>query len=144
MAQHDHWHPRWHQEQHSTSWDRVKEAFRRDWQQTEHDFHVGGHELNQKASDTFKQASGTEAIPSINQANPPKVIGDLSGEWESVEPPLEYGYAARLQYGAKSWDSDLEQDLRSEWESPANALAKTKRWDDVKGYVRRGYDYSKS
>jgi hypothetical protein len=144
MAQHDHWHPRWHQEKNSTSWDRVKEAFRRDWQQTEHHLHMGGHELNQKASDTLKQATGKEPIPSINQANPPKVIGELTGEWERVEPPFEYGYSAREHYGAKTWDTELELDLRSEWESPANPLAKTRHWDEVKRYVRRGYDYSKS
>ena len=138
------WHPTWHKEEHAMSWDRVKEALRRDWQQTEHDLHLGGHELNQRAGDTFKQATGKESIPSINNANPPKVIGDLSGEWERVEPNVEYGYAARQRYSAKPWDAEVERDLRTEWESPTNDETKTRKWDDVKGYVRRGYDYSKS
>jgi hypothetical protein len=141
MNQHNHWHPKWHKDEYSSSWDRVKEAVRRDWQQTEHDLHMGGHELNQKASDTFKQAVGKAPVPSINQPNPPKVIGDLTGEWEHVEHPLEYGYAARQQFSDRSWDNNLESELRDEWESPGNAEAKTRRWDEVRSYVRRGYDY---
>jgi hypothetical protein len=141
MNPNNHWHPTWHKDAHTTSWERVKEAIRRDWQQTEHDLHLGGHELNQGVKDTFKQAAGKEAIPSINQANPPKVIGDLSGEWEHVETPLEYGYAARQQFAAKKWDDELEKNLRTEWESPTNAEATSRKWDDIKTYVRRGYDY---
>ena len=143
MAQHDQWHPTWYKDEHATNWDRVKEAVRRDWQQTKHDLHMGGHELNQQATDTVKQGAGKEAIPSINQANPPKVIGDLSGEWEQVEAPMEYGYVARHQFGAahKQWNADLERDLRSEWESPKNTHGATRKWDDVKPYVQRGYDY---
>jgi len=137
------WHPTWYKDEHATKWDRVKEAVRRDWQQTKHDLHMGGHELNQQAKDTMKQASGSEAIPSINDANPPKVIGDLSGEWERVEQPLEYGFAARNQFGAahKTWDDDLERDLRTEWESPKNTAGAAQRWDDVRPIVRHGYDY---
>jgi hypothetical protein len=142
MSQHQHWHPTWHRDEHSTNWDRVKEAIRRDWQQTKHDLHLGGHELNQQATDTMKQAVGKEAIPSINDANPPKVIGDLSGEWEKVEPSFEYGYSARYQFGAAhaQWNQELETDLRKEWES-SRASTKRDSWDEVKPYVRRGYDY---
>lgn len=143
MAQHNHWHPSWHKDEHASKWDLVKEAVRRDWQQTKHDLHMGGHELNQNVGDTVKQASGKEAVPSINRPNPPKVIGDLSGEWEQVEQPVEYGYSARNQFGSQhaSWDEELEQDLRREWESPKNAAAKTRKWDEVKPYIRHGYDY---
>jgi hypothetical protein len=143
MQQHNHWHPTWFKDEHATKWDRVKEAVRRDWQQTKHDLHAGGHELNQQAKDTMKQASGKESIPSINRANPPKVIGDLSGEWEHVEQPFEYGFAARSQFGAThaQWDTDLEKDLRTEWESPKNTAAKTRKWEDVKLLIRHGYDY---
>ncbi len=143
MEQHNHWHPTWQKPEHTMSWDRVKEAFRRDWQQTEHDFHMGGHELNQKAGDTFKQATGKDDIPNINDANPPRVIGELTGEWERVEPKLEYGYAARQQFGARPWDEGIETDLKTAWESETNKQAKTDTWDSVKHYVRRGYDYDK-
>ena len=143
MAQHTHWHPSWWKDEHTQNWDRIKEAIRRDWQQTRHDLHMGGHELNQKASDTMKQATGKETIPSINDPNPPKVIGELTGEWEIVEQPMEYGFAARSQFGAKyrTWGPELERDLRTEWEKPENPEAKAHRWDEVRTYVRRGYDY---
>ena len=143
MDQHNHWHPTWHKAEHTSGWERVKEAVRRDWQQTKHDLHMGGHELNQKIDDTMKQASGKENIPSINNANPPKVVGDLNGDWERVEQPLEYGYAARQQFGSKynGWNEELETGLRTEWESPTNKAASTRKWDEVKPLVRRGYDY---
>ena len=97
MSHHEHhWHPTWYRPEHATNWDRVKEALRRDWQQTRHDdLHVGGHELNQQATDTVKQATGKETIPSINDANPPKVIGALTGEWEAVETPTGIWVFAR-------------------------------------------------
>ena len=143
MAQHNHWHPSWFKDEHASKWEMVKEAVRRDWQQTKHDLHMGGHELNQQAKDTVKQVAGKEAIPSINRPNPPKVIGDLSGEWEKVEQPVEYGYAARSQFGSQhaQWDEELEKDLRREWESPKNTPGANRRWEDVKPLVRHGYDY---
>jgi hypothetical protein len=139
----NHWHPSWYKPEHESAWDRIREAVRRDWMQTKHDLHMGGHELNQKGSDTYKQAAGKETIPDINQANPPKVIGDLDGEWERVEPQIEYGYAARRQFGSKyaQWNSDLEQNLRGEWERDVRARGDDRRWDDVSPMVRRGYDY---
>jgi hypothetical protein len=144
MNQHNDWHPTWYKPEYESSWERVKEAVRRDWQQTKHDLHMGGHELNQAVGDTMKQARGKEAVPSINAANPPKVIGELSGDWERVEQPIRYGYAARREFGARhaEWDDDLERELRSQWESPASRGAHVdSAWDDVKPHVRRGYDY---
>ncbi len=120
MNHNDHWHPTWYKPEYGVHWDRVKEAIRRDWQQTKQDLHMkGGHELSQKGTDTIKQAVGKEDIPSINDPNPQKIIGDLSGEWERAEGPMEYGYAARRQFGTehKEWDANLDSDLRKEWES---------------------------
>jgi hypothetical protein len=132
------WQPAWHTDQHVTAWDRVKEAMRRDWEQTKKDLHLkGGHELNQGVGDTVKQAQGKEAIPDNDKANPPKVIGD----WNDVELPVEYGYSARSQYGAKhtGWSRELETTLKDEWET---GKAKTGRaWDDVRDHVKRGYEY---
>ncbi|WP_434387797.1 hypothetical protein [Melittangium boletus] len=43
---------------------KVKEALKRDWEQTKHDFNKKkGTELNQDAGDTLKQAAGKEPIP---------------------------------------------------------------------------------
>ena len=51
---------------------------------------------------------------------------------------MAYGYAAGYQYGAASiWDERLEADLRREWEA---GHPKTSAWEDVKAFVRRGYN----
>jgi hypothetical protein len=146
MADHHHWHPTWYKPEHATGWDAIKEAVRRDWQQTKHDLHLaGGHELNQKGSDTLKQAIGKESIPSINDANPPKILGELDREWARIEPSLEYGYAARRSFGEKhaQWNAELENNLRAEWESAGQTSRDRDAWDDVLPYVRHGYDYKR-
>jgi hypothetical protein len=132
------WQPPWWNDQHANSWERVKEAMRRDWEQTKQDLHVkGGHELNQNVGDTVKQAAGKEAIPPADKANPPKVIG----EWNDVELPYQYGFGARDKYGSQhtAWSRELEDTLRKEWDTGRDLTHKD--WDDVKGYVRRGYEY---
>ena len=130
------WQPSWWNEHHASAWERVKEAMRRDWEQTRHDVSMkGGHELNQGIGDTVKQATGSERIPSDDRPNPPKVVGD----WNDVELPLEYGFAAREQYDQYSaWSSELEGTLRTEWET---GRAKTGRdWRDVREHVKRGFE----
>jgi len=132
------WQPPWFTDQHASAWERVREAMRRDWEQTKQDLHVkGGHELNQKIDDTVKQAAGKEPIPAIDRANPPKVVGN----WDDVELPTEYGYSARARYGEthESWNADLESTLQNEWESGRAATGRD--WRDVKDHVRRGYEY---
>jgi hypothetical protein len=139
MAQ-SNWHPTWYKPEHASAWDRVKEAFRRDWQQTKHDLHAGGHELNQSVADTVKQAQGKEAIPVIDKANPPKVIGDA--DWDQVDVPANYGYAARTQYGQQhtAWTTELESTLKTEWEKGDRDVKSG--WENVRDHVRRGYEYN--
>lgn len=128
------WKPTWWKEEtHASGWDRVREALRRDWQQTRHDLHAGGHELNQGVKDTVKQMSGKQPLPPIDQANPPKVIGSF----DDAELPLEYGYGARREF-AEDRFSLVEPQLRSEWERTNHATSR--RWDDVREYVRRGFE----
>jgi hypothetical protein len=145
--EHTHWHPKWWKEEHTSGWERVREAVRRDWQQTRHDLHLGGHELNQKLGDTVKQAEGKDPVPDINQANPPRVVGKLDGEWERVEPPMEYGFAARRQFGAThpEWNDDIDRKLEAEWQKqpPSKSPVET-TWNEVRVYVRRGYEHLKS
>lgn len=63
--------PAWWSEKHTSGWDRVKEAFRRDWEQTKADFSSSsGEELNQDVGDTLKQAVGAEPIPPSGVKNP--------------------------------------------------------------------------
>jgi hypothetical protein len=123
--------PEWYTPADASAWDRVKEALRRDWNQTKHDVHAGGHELNQKLGDTVAQARGQEALPRIDAPNPPKVIGS----WEDAEVAIDFGYACRTHYGDEypKWSHGLESRLKSDWKGERS-------WDSVKLYVRHGYE----
>jgi hypothetical protein len=130
------WQPKWWtQDKHGNTWERVKEAMKRDWDQTKNDFKAGGRDLDQDVDDTVKQAAGKEAIPPRNQPN---------AEWSDVEEPIRYGWGARQQYGSQyaDWDDQLESTLRREWEETKHASGRG--WNDVKDHVRRGYDRARS
>ncbi len=59
--------PKWWTERHSSAWERVKDAFRRDWMQTKSDFSVGdAQDLNQHVGDTLVQAAGTAPMPAAD------------------------------------------------------------------------------
>ena len=48
----------------------VKDALKRDWEQTKHDFSKSkGRELHQDVGDTVKQAAGKEPIPPLDSPN---------------------------------------------------------------------------
>src|SRR5512141_463122 len=99
------WHPKWwNEEQHGTAWSRVKDALKRDWEQTKSDVHAGGKDIGQDVGDTVKQATGKEPIPAGGKRN-----------WDDAELPLAYGYGARQQYGTdhKQWNDRLESMLKT-------------------------------
>lgn len=123
--------PSWWTLQDSSRWDRVREALHRDWDQTKHDLHAGGHELNQKLTDTVEQAAGKKPMPPIDKANPPKVIG----QWEDAETAIGYGYAARDHFGDQhpEWNDDLERRLAADWNTE-------RPWSEIVRYVRHGYE----
>ncbi len=129
--------PKWWTEKHGTQWENLKDAMKRDWEQTKKDLHLGGKELNQNVGDTLKQAAGSEAIP---PANSPSIKTGTDLNWDDAEQPLRYGVGARHQYGAQhaTWNEGLETKLKSDWEA-AEGGAKHK-WDEVKNVVRHGYD----
>jgi hypothetical protein len=131
--------PHWYNAESMSTWDRVKEALRRDWEQTKQDLGLsGGHELNQDVADTVKQATNAEPIPADDRLNPPKVIGT----WDAAEYPIGYGYTARRTFGKEhpTWNEGLEQRLRADWE--AHKKNPEHGWGQVKGLIRYGYDYS--
>ena len=135
--------PKWWNQDHDSAWDRVKDAMKRDWEQTKSDFHAGGRDLDQDVNDTVKQAAGKDAIPPRTQANAPGgTPRDDTAGWDDIESPMRYGVGAREQYGAREWDDKLESTLKSEWEETKDASQR--KWNDVKGYVRRGYERAKS
>ena len=56
--------PQWWTDKHTSTWDRVKEALRRDWEQTKADLSSSdAADLNQNIGDTVKQAAGTQPLP---------------------------------------------------------------------------------
>jgi hypothetical protein len=129
--------PNWWTDQHATGWERIREAVRRDWEQTKHDVsQKSGHQLNQDVGDTVKQAIGKESIPGNTAPNPPRIIGD----WEDIEQPISFGYAASQVYGSQhpKWDSEVEGLLKRDWEmthAPAD-----QNWGDAKHWIRQGYE----
>ena len=131
--------PMWYSGESMTAWERVKEALRRDWEQTKHDFGMsGGHELNQTLVDTLDQATKNQPIPAADRPVPPAVIG----AWDEAEYPIGYGYVARRAVGAgyPTWNEGIELRLRADWEErmkkPEHA------WDKVQGLIRYGYEYT--
>jgi hypothetical protein len=49
---------------------KVKDALKRDWEQTKHDFSKkSGEDLDQDVGDTLKQAAGKEPIPPLGAPN---------------------------------------------------------------------------
>ncbi|MGZ3416288.1 MAG: hypothetical protein ACXWUG_18425 [Polyangiales bacterium] len=135
LAKNSGWKPKWwNEETHGSAWERVREALRRDWQQTKHDLHMsGGHELNQTVKDTVKQIAGKEEIRG-DLPNPPKVIGSF----DDVELPIGYGHGAQKQYPNERF-SDVEGRLRADWDRNKTG----KDWIEVREYVRRGYEYDR-
>ena len=127
--------PSWWNDNATSSWDRAKEALRRDWEQTKRDLTGDkGRDLNQDAGDTLKQAAGKEAIPPRNVPNPPD-------GWDRDEPAIRYGYGA-ANYGYKDhsdWNDGLESKMKTEW----NDLKSGRTWDEVKGTVKRGWESAK-
>lgn len=139
------WHPKWWNETtHGDAWTRVKDALKRDWEQTKADVSSGGKELNQGVGDTIKQAAGSEAIPPGNQPNTNINTNktDKPRSWDDVQAPIAYGFGARQQYGKdyNTWNEGLETKLKSEWEQGREATRQG--WDDVKGFVKRGFEHT--
>src|SRR5947207_3034679 len=99
--------PKWWSEKHGTAWERVKEALRRDWEQTKADVSSKGEELDQDVGDTVKQAAGKEYIPPAGVANPPD-MKDMKkaakkADWTEVEDSYRYGVGAHEQYPDAKW-----------------------------------------
>ena len=118
----------WWSKDNDSAWDNVKGAFRRDWDQTKHDFGGNPPDLKQDVPDTVKQAVGKKIIPPLNQPN-----------FEEHEPAFRFGYGARQHYGKDfpTWDNRLERTLQKEW-SPSGD---EDNWNRYSKSVRRGYEF---
>lgn len=118
-----HWRANWWAPEHTSAWDRVKTAFRRDWEQTK--ARVGASTPppgGQDAGDTMAQITGRqEVLPVTN--------------FEADEPAFRYGYGAAQHYRDREWGPGIESELRSNYGGI---------WDDsTRDHVRAGWLYAR-
>lgn len=120
--------PRWWTKENDSGWERVKAAFKRDWDQTKHDFGANRPDTSQNVGNTVKQASGKEPIPARGQPT-----------YEETEDAYRFGYGARAHYGRQyaNWDNRLEMQLEQDWRETYN----DRDWARYRALIRRGWDY---
>ncbi len=119
-----------------TNWERVKEALRRDWEQTKFDLSLpGGHQLNQSIDDTIEQARGAMPLPEAGAPNPPRVVAT----WDDAERAIRFGFEAARRHGAlhPEWGATVEAIAAREWV----ATGDPREWSDVRSFVQHGYAY---
>ena len=90
----------WQTAEHDSAWDRVKNAFRNDWEQTKSDFgSKTARDMDQDVDDTVKQAAGSR------------------NAFENQEQAFRFGYAARRTFGKDypSWTDALNRRLKGDY-----------------------------
>ena len=120
--------PKWWNQEHESKWGRVKAAFKRDWDQTKHDFGGNEPDTDQDVDDTVKQMSGKQPIPPRGMPT-----------FEEREDAYRFGYGARGQYGRQyaMWDDQLERQLQTDWSETYN----DRQWNQYRSDIRRGWEY---
>jgi hypothetical protein len=119
--------PDWWNSNHTSAWERVKAAFKRDWDQTKHDFGGDTPDTDQDVPDTIAQAAGKQPIPPRG-----------TPVFEDEEPAYRFGYGARSHYGDRysAWDDRVEAELEREWTRSNHG-----DWPRYRNAVRRGWEY---
>ena len=120
--------PKWWNSEHESRWERVKAAFKRDWDQTKHDLGARKPDTDQDVDDTVKQAAGKQPIPPRGQPT-----------YEQTEDAYRFGYGARGQYQKRypTWDDRLETQLKRDWSDTYT----DREWVEYRTAVRQGWDY---
>ena len=109
--------PEWYRNEHDSAWERVKAAFKNDWEQTKHDFgSKSARDLDQDVDDTVKQAAGSDDA------------------FENHEQAFRFGYAAQQHYRKDhpTWNDDLDRQLRTDYGAD---------YDRDRQHIRRAYEY---
>ncbi len=109
--------PAWYTDEHDSTWDRVKAAFKNDWEQTKNDFgSKSARDLDQDVDDTVKQAAGSDDA------------------FENREQAFRFGHAAQRQYRSQypTWNNDLETRLRQDYGDG---------YDRDRPFIRHAYEY---
>src|SRR5262249_10566156 len=119
---------KWWTQDHESRWDRVKAAFKRDWDQTKHDLGGAEPDTDQDVDDTVKQAAGKQLIPPRGTPT-----------YEETEDAYRFGYGARAQYGKRyaTWDNQLESQLQRDW----SETYAPREWAQYRNDIRLGWDY---
>lgn len=118
----------------SQTWENVKAALKRDWDQTKYDFGAKfGQDLGQGVGNTVAQASGNESIPARHTAN-------IEQGWTD-ETAVRYGYSAAQSPDYRDqheWNAAVEGQLKRGWE----AMNADRPWAEVRVAVRYGWTRS--
>jgi hypothetical protein len=124
-------------DEHRGTWERVKAAVRRDWEQTKRDLSGGarGRDLDQGAMDTLRQMFGTQPVPP--EGEPTGV--DLDIDWEGAEPATRFGYTEADKYPS-DWNRDVEERLASDWKGTHPDL----EWHAARPHVFIGWRYRRT
>jgi hypothetical protein len=134
--------PNWWNERHDTAWDRTKAAFQRDWEQTKADLtgRSQGHDLNQDASDTFRQASGKQVIPPGNFPNTPD-DDDMARHARHAERAHDRAAGVEGKAILGQADSAKVADARKDAHHADRMydVNRALRWSDVEEPIRYGY-----
>lgn len=133
-------HPSWYTKDDDTAWSRVKAAFQRDWQQTEHDFGAKVPDLNQQVGDTVGQATGSKPIPPANTPTP-HPSKSASSYRDQDEDNYRYGYAAYRHFVPSSEMDDDDWDVKES--IIRDELADQRDWDQRREGIRRGWEYGR-
>jgi hypothetical protein len=125
---HERKNPKWWSNENDSAWERVKAAFKRDWDQTKHDFGGRQPDTDQDVDDTVKQAAGKQPIPPRGTPT-----------YEEVEDAHRFGFGAHSYYGSRhrTWDSELEAELQRDWQETYS----DRDWARYRDEIHRGWDY---
>ena len=100
-----------------STWDRIKAAFKNDWEQTKADFGSdSARDMDQDVDDTLKQ------------------MFDADDQFENREQAYRFGTTARRRYGSDhpAWSDDLDARLRSDYDGD---------YDADRAHIRYAYRY---
>lgn len=119
---------KWYTDEDNSTWDRIKTAFRNDWEQTKNDMGVTGtRDIDQDVDDTVKQMAGKQ---STARTGPVK--------FDEAEEAFRYGHAANRHFRADhpEWNDTLRDDLKRDYPND---------WDRDEAYIKQAYmhDYSR-
>lgn len=121
--------PQWWTDKHTSTWDRVKAALRRDWEQTKADFSSdSGADLNQEIGDTVKQSVGKEPIPPLSVKTRPDDPQDVAKrvEKEIKERSKAQGEFIEAQAEAAAAQVKAQGKIASEQQAAREKIAEVR------------------